>query len=137
MILSFRNIICNNFVTNGKWGGKRHFGTLKGLPRAEPSFPCCSLNDTLSGIVSCDATAVRIRIRIVRCQSGVAPANQTKENEVRELSGKESGISSGTHSLRAFVQHLQAKRVSGTSSGLLPQKFMNLTFFGLVCRNHS
>ena len=28
--------------------------------------------------------------------SGVAPANQTKESEVRELSGKESGTGSGT-----------------------------------------
>ena len=29
-------------------------------------------------------------------KSGVALANQTKESEVRELSGKESGMSSGT-----------------------------------------
>ena len=29
-------------------------------------------------------------------ESGVVPANQTEESEVRELSGKESGTSPGT-----------------------------------------
>ena len=35
--------------------------------------------------------------------SGVAPANQTEEREVRELFGKESGICSGTPFIGAFV----------------------------------
>ena len=62
-------------------------------------------------------------------------ANQTDESEVREFSGKGSVISSRNSLLRVFAQHLQAQGVSGTSSGLLPRKFANLSFFGLVCWN--
>ena len=36
--------------------------------------------------------------------SGVVPANRTEESEVRELLGKESGISSETRPLRNFVR---------------------------------
>ena len=40
---------------------------------------------------------------LLKKQSGVAPANQTQESEVREFSGKESGISSGTPLFDGFV----------------------------------
>ena len=70
-------------------------------------------------------------------EAGVAPANQTEGSEVRKLPGKESGICSGTPFFGGFGKHLQAKGGSGTSSGLLPRKFANLTFFGSVCRSYS
>ena len=59
----------------------------------------------------------------ISLNSGVVPGNQTEESEVRELSRKESGISSGTFFLKG--------------SGLLHRKFANLTFFGLVSRKYS
>ena len=59
-------------------------------------------------------------------KSGVAPANQTKESEVRELSGKESGTGSGTPF--CFIQNQKLRGGSGTHSGLLPGKVTNLTF---------
>ena len=39
--------------------------------------------------------------------------------------------------LKGFCIAFSSKKGSGTSSRLLPRKFANLTFFGLVCRNHS
>ena len=43
---------------------------------------------------------------------GVAPANQTEESEVRELSGKESGICSGISFLGGFVYTIGAKMIT-------------------------
>ena len=43
--------------------------------------------------------------------SGVALANQTEVSEVRELSGNESGISSGNPLLSGFVQSYKQKGV--------------------------
>ena len=43
--------------------------------------------------------------------SGVVPASQTKESEVRELSGKESGTGSGTPS--CFANAIQNPSVGG------------------------
>ena len=40
--------------------------------------------------------ALVVLLFVLEFKSGVAPAKQTKESEVRELSGKESGMSSGT-----------------------------------------
>ena len=50
---------------------------------------------------------------LVKNYSGVAPANQAEESEVRELSRKESGICSETPFFGRFVKHLQAKGGSG------------------------
>ena len=74
-----------------------------------------------------------IRREIPTYQSGVTPANQSEESEVRELSGKKSGICSGTPFLRGLVEYLQAKGGSRTSSGLLSLKVRELHFirFGL------
>ena len=58
----------------------------------------------------------RIIYVLVSCQGG----------KLRELSEKESRISSRTPFLRGSVQYLQGKGGCGTSSGLFPRKFANL-----------
>ena len=69
--------------------------------------------------------------------SGVAPANQTEESKVCKLPGKESGTGSGTPFCLWMLYKTPKTGSSGTNSGLLPGKFSNLTFFGLVCRSYS
>ena len=66
----------------------------------------------------------------VHIVEGVVPANRTQESEVRELFRKKFGFGSGTPSYGVLFS-------SRTSSEVLPQKFANLTFFDLVCQNHS
>ena len=44
----------------------------------------------------------KVQVEGQKAYSGVALANQTEESEVRELSGKESGIGPGTPFLRGF-----------------------------------
>ena len=61
--------------------------------------------------------------------SGVVPANQTEESEVRKLSGKESRTGSGTPFACKYYTKPPQEGGSGTTSGLLPEKFSNLTFF--------
>ena len=52
-------------------------------------------------------------------ESGVVPANQTEESEVRELSGKESGTGSGTPSCLKIYTKFKQKGVPE----LIPDSF--------------
>ena len=62
--------------------------------------------------------------------------NQTKASDVRELSGRSPElVPEPPLACKGYTEPL--KGGSGTSSGLLPGKFANLTCFGLVCRGDS
>ena len=62
----------------------------------------------------------------------MVPAKQTEENEVRDFRGRSPElIPEPPFASKYYTQPL--KGGSGTYSGLLPGKFANLTFFGLVC----
>ena len=69
--------------------------------------------------------------------SGVVPANQTKESEVRELSGRSPELVLERPFACEFYTKPIEKGGSGTNSGLLLRKFADHTFFGMVCRNYS
>ena len=91
------------------WGVSRT-GPLRRLPASD------SRNRASRSSRFC---AAEVHIVNLKFGSGVAPANQTEESEVRELSGKESGTGSGT----PFACKCYTKPLKKRVPELIPDSF--------------